>query len=218
MKALIKEEHDDHYDQHMDEWEAEKFNVGERRVLLTYWVAKAWKRLHSEYKETIIKTFQHVGLSLNPDGSQDEKLKIRDLPDITVGDYHRNVDQQQESDEAAAIAEIDAACAEAEEDADHKRLIMAEVDQSLNEEILRPKRDHRKPAQNRYFTSKEAEGDPLCVEDSIDETTDTNSNPGEGWDSEGEDRDEDKDEDKDFNPDEDMEDTEMVEKDYNMSL
>jgi hypothetical protein len=30
IKALIKEEHDDHYDRHIEEWEAEKFNVGER--------------------------------------------------------------------------------------------------------------------------------------------------------------------------------------------
>jgi hypothetical protein len=36
MKALIKEEHDDHYDRHMEEWEVEKFNVGERRILLTH--------------------------------------------------------------------------------------------------------------------------------------------------------------------------------------
>jgi hypothetical protein len=36
IKALIKEEHDDHYDQHIDKWEVEKFNVGERQVLLTY--------------------------------------------------------------------------------------------------------------------------------------------------------------------------------------
>jgi hypothetical protein len=89
LKALIKEEHDDHYNQHIDEWEVGKFPIGERRVLLTYWVARAWKRLHLEYKDTIIKTFRNVGLSLNPDGSQDEELKIKDLPDITIGDYRR---------------------------------------------------------------------------------------------------------------------------------
>jgi hypothetical protein len=36
MKALIKEEYDDHYGRHIDEWEAEKFNIGERRILLTH--------------------------------------------------------------------------------------------------------------------------------------------------------------------------------------
>jgi hypothetical protein len=54
LKDLIKEEQDDYWDQHLNEYEAEKFNVGERRILLTHWVAKAWKRLHSEKKDLII--------------------------------------------------------------------------------------------------------------------------------------------------------------------
>jgi cation diffusion facilitator CzcD-associated flavoprotein CzcO len=123
LKDLIKEEHDDHFDRHVEEWEQEKFNVGERRVLLTHWVAKAWKRLHLEYKETIIKTFQHVGLSLNPDGSEDDKLKIRELLGITVGDFSRGdvFDQQEDNDEAIVLAEAEAAREEVEEEEDHER-------------------------------------------------------------------------------------------------
>jgi hypothetical protein len=41
LKDLIKKEHNNYYDLHVEKWEAEKFNVGERRVLLTHWVAKA---------------------------------------------------------------------------------------------------------------------------------------------------------------------------------
>jgi hypothetical protein len=41
---------------------------------------QAWNTLHKLHKETINKAFQQVGLSLNPDGSEDWKLKIRDLP------------------------------------------------------------------------------------------------------------------------------------------
>jgi hypothetical protein len=40
---------------------------------------QAWNTLHELHKETIIKAFQQVGLPLNPDGSEDWKLKIRDL-------------------------------------------------------------------------------------------------------------------------------------------
>ncbi|KAL5313391.1 hypothetical protein ACEPPN_019124 [Leptodophora sp. 'Broadleaf-Isolate-01'] len=50
-------------------------------------VGEAWLRIHSEHKQTIVKTFRNLGLSLNPDGSKDSELKIRDLPDISVGDY-----------------------------------------------------------------------------------------------------------------------------------
>ena len=37
----------------------------------------------------IIKTFRSVGLSLNPDGSEDTKLKVKGLPNIKVRDYSR---------------------------------------------------------------------------------------------------------------------------------
>jgi hypothetical protein len=57
LKDFIKEEQDNHWDQHLEEWEAGKFNVGDRRVLITHWVARAWKRLHEEKKDLIIKTF-----------------------------------------------------------------------------------------------------------------------------------------------------------------
>jgi hypothetical protein len=30
MKDLIKEEYDDHFDRHMEEWKQEKFNIRER--------------------------------------------------------------------------------------------------------------------------------------------------------------------------------------------
>jgi hypothetical protein len=30
LKALIKEEQDNHWDQHLEEWEAGKFNIGDR--------------------------------------------------------------------------------------------------------------------------------------------------------------------------------------------
>jgi hypothetical protein len=30
LKALIKEEQDNHWDQHLEEWEAEKFNIRDR--------------------------------------------------------------------------------------------------------------------------------------------------------------------------------------------
>jgi hypothetical protein len=56
---------------------------------MTQWIARAWERLHIENRQTIINTFRHVGLSLNPNGSEDSELKIRDLPGITVGDYNQ---------------------------------------------------------------------------------------------------------------------------------
>jgi hypothetical protein len=89
LKQLVAQSAEDHADKYASWYEEGKFTIGERRVLLTQWVAVAWKRLHEEYKDTIIKTFRSVGLSLNPDGSEDHELKIKGLADIKVGDYTR---------------------------------------------------------------------------------------------------------------------------------
>jgi hypothetical protein len=41
MKMLIKQEADDHYNTHIEQWTNGKYTVGERRVMLTHWVARA---------------------------------------------------------------------------------------------------------------------------------------------------------------------------------
>jgi hypothetical protein len=48
-----------------------------------------------------------VGLSLNPDGSQDkELLKIKGIPDISIRNYQRddNLDQKEDGEEALMFA------------------------------------------------------------------------------------------------------------------
>jgi hypothetical protein len=89
IKDMVAQAAEDHYNQHTTSYEEGKFTVGERRVLLTKWVAVAWKRLHEEKKDVIIKTFRQVGLSLNPDGSEDHELKIKGLDNLIIGDYLR---------------------------------------------------------------------------------------------------------------------------------
>lgn len=50
-------------------------------------MAQAWKEAHETHSESIQKSFRQVGLSLAVDGSEDEELKIRDLPALQVGDW-----------------------------------------------------------------------------------------------------------------------------------
>jgi hypothetical protein len=87
MKSIIQQCEEDHYDANPEEYSEGKYSAGDRRVLITHWVAKAWKILHEQHKDTIINTFCNLGLSLNPDGSEDSELKIQDLSGIEVGDY-----------------------------------------------------------------------------------------------------------------------------------
>jgi hypothetical protein len=46
MKLLISQAAQDHADRHSEDYEAGKFTVGDRRVLLTKWVADAFAKLH----------------------------------------------------------------------------------------------------------------------------------------------------------------------------
>jgi hypothetical protein len=91
LKALVAQAASDHADKYHKRYiqESEGFSVADRWVLLTQWVAEAWKELHEKYKDTIIQTFQRVGLSLNPDGSEDSELKIKGIENIIVGDFSR---------------------------------------------------------------------------------------------------------------------------------
>ena len=57
IKQYIKDAEDRWVNEHLDEWDAGKFSIRDRRVLLTYWVAEAWKRLYEEHQDAIIKTF-----------------------------------------------------------------------------------------------------------------------------------------------------------------
>jgi hypothetical protein len=122
---------------------------------------KAWKRLHKEKKDVIIKAFQQVGLSLNPNGSKDSEIKIKDLEGIQVGNWELEVDVTQEEDEHSATLE---AVLEAEK---APRLPPALEDNlsdsdrpdiNITKASLRPGR--------RYFTAEEAEaGEPLIIDE-----------------------------------------------------
>jgi hypothetical protein len=99
IKAYIKEYEDIWIKEHFDEWEAGKWLVGERRILMTYWVAKVFKRVYLEHKDAIITCFKNVGLSLAVDSSEDYLLKVQDCLNLTVGDWQRAL----EGSEAALI-------------------------------------------------------------------------------------------------------------------
>ena len=64
-----------------------KYSVSQRRVLLTKWVGQAWEDMHTEDSDMIRQAFQQVGLGLPIDGSRDHEIKIKDFPDVQVGNW-----------------------------------------------------------------------------------------------------------------------------------
>ena len=91
LKDLVRDQAELHYDQNFEQWKNNSYSVGDRRILLTKWVAEAWKQLHIDNKDTIIRTFRKVGLTLNPDGFEDHELAIKDMGDIQIGYYSRDI-------------------------------------------------------------------------------------------------------------------------------
>ena len=95
LKDMIQEEAELHYDAHMDEWARGKFSVGDRRIMLTQWVGKAWIKFHEQHRGTIVRSFRKIGVTLAIDGSEDEELAIKDIPDVEVGDWRLEHDIQE---------------------------------------------------------------------------------------------------------------------------
>ena len=56
---------------------------------MTHQVTQAFKRVHVEHKDAIVACFKNVRLSLAVDGSKDHMLKVRDCPNLTVGDQQK---------------------------------------------------------------------------------------------------------------------------------
>jgi hypothetical protein len=133
-------------------------------------------------------------MSLNPDGSEDKELRIKGIPDLVVGDYHRyNLpSQQEEAEEVLALAGAATVLQKGEEkqlqQSIEDALAAGDPDEEDQDptvpfvsvtELLRPQRLRRLPARDRYFTEEEAEaGDPRVVEDPADQTTESEDELG----------------------------------------
>lgn len=89
IKQYIEEYEDLWVEQNFELWQSGKWSIGDRRVLMTHWVGQAFERVHIEHKDAIIACFKNVGLSLAVDGSEDHMLKVRDCPNLTVGDWQK---------------------------------------------------------------------------------------------------------------------------------
>jgi hypothetical protein len=89
FKNRIKHLADIHFTNNPEDWNT---SVSRRRIIITHWVGEAYIWLHEKQKDLIIKTFQQVGLALPIDGSQDDIIKVKDVPDLRIGDWRRRND------------------------------------------------------------------------------------------------------------------------------
>jgi hypothetical protein len=53
IKQYIEEYEDLWVEQNFELWQSGKWSIGDRRVLMTHWVAQAFERVHMEHKDAI---------------------------------------------------------------------------------------------------------------------------------------------------------------------
>ncbi len=77
LKVWLKE----YADLYIAEWEREhpgrKWTIGDKRVMTTFIVAKAVKRLQEEAGDMIRHAFKQTGISIRPDGVEVTEIKIK---------------------------------------------------------------------------------------------------------------------------------------------
>ena len=78
FKERIEALSHEHYHQNINGWTDQKFTAGERRILMTKWVAQAWKDISKDLVETVIRSFRKCGISPN---SWSGRLRKAVLPD-----------------------------------------------------------------------------------------------------------------------------------------
>ena len=83
FKAAVEREATKHLQENLNSYVEGRINASERRVLFTKWVGAAWEELSSKM-DMIVRSFEKCGISVAPDGSEDEKINIIGLEDYNV--------------------------------------------------------------------------------------------------------------------------------------
>lgn len=89
LKSLVAIEHREwlDYDNNCERWFNNEvaYTAKERRVLITQWAGQAWKKLNTaKYDKMRWRCWEATGALITADGSDDEKIKPKGLPDYIV--------------------------------------------------------------------------------------------------------------------------------------
>ena len=113
---------------------------------------------HKQYKNTIIQTFRRLGLTVNPDGSEDAELKIKGLDGIKVGDWQRKDIDTEEDESFGGLTAPDIRLVEA-----------AQV--KLNERVEKNKAKHQRKLDEKMRKPLEKRLDGLEMLETLMSTT-----------------------------------------------
>ena len=88
LKVLIKQEFSNwlDYKDNIDKWYEETvFSASEKRILITRWVGKAYRKIcDPKYDHLRYRLFEKAGTLITADGSDDDKIQPEGLPNYNV--------------------------------------------------------------------------------------------------------------------------------------
>ena len=103
LKESIRIQSEKHLNDNSDKYTSGKITASERRVLITNWCGNAWSRVD---KDSIVRGFKKLGLSVELDGSESTLRNIPKLPMYKMSDM---MDENAEYvvDDSDAESEVD---------------------------------------------------------------------------------------------------------------
>ena len=102
-KSYIDQLATQHMQENLDDYVHSRINGSQRRVLFTKWVGKAWEKITSDNKDSVIRTFRKCGISVAIDGSEDDEIRIRGLDEYQV--ERDDVESETDDDPFASSSE-----------------------------------------------------------------------------------------------------------------
>ncbi|KAJ4129495.1 hypothetical protein NW765_016368 [Fusarium oxysporum] len=149
------------------------WSVSDRRIMITWVVRKAWDRV-KEQREMIAGSFLRAGITIRPDGSQDNLISIKGIENIDFSGWEKAGDITIKSEEL-----VDRLCDEEElsfgpdEEFDEDTLLYAlrhlKVPQlqkmaTLNRLSAKGKKEELVERLRSYLTAIETVGDSITVQ------------------------------------------------------
>jgi hypothetical protein len=88
VKLYIAQELDDWLDDpaNLEKWESDELTAGDRRILMTHWLAAATKKANAKH-DSLWRYFERTGALMKVDGSGADKLKLEGKPKEETFDF-----------------------------------------------------------------------------------------------------------------------------------
>ena len=94
FKTRVEDFFNEHLTANLDAYLNGTIPAKRQRVLMTKWVGQAWQEVSASLQEQIKEVSKSIGISIPADGSEDNLVKLRRLPEYTIARGGATADEQ----------------------------------------------------------------------------------------------------------------------------